>query len=94
MKLSELTYEALQSAGLSLAHMHTDESDAMTVIASQDGLDLARQELTSRYGDVEITINPDADWFDRIKISDPKWKEDHEKYCRDKAAWCAKYCSD
>lgn len=94
MKLSELTYGALQSAGLSRAHMHTDESDAMTVIASQAGLDQARMELASRYGDVEITINPDADWFDRIKISDPKWKEDHEKYCRDKAAWCAKYGSD
>lgn len=94
MKLSELTYEALQSVGLSLAHMHTDNSDAMTVIANQDGLDRARMELASRYGDVEITINPDADWFDRIKISDPKWKEDHEKYCRDKAAWCAKYGSD
>ena len=94
MKLSELTYEALQSAGLSRAHMHTDESDAMTVIASQAGLDQARQELTSRYGDVEITINPDADWFDRIKIVDQRWKEDHEKYCRDKAAWCNKYGSD
>lgn len=94
MKLSELTYEALQSAGLSLAHMHTDNSDAMTVIADQAGLDRARMELASRYGDVEITINPDADWFDRIKISDPKWREDHEKYCRDKAAWCTKYGSD
>ena len=94
MKLSELTYEALQSAGLSLAHMHTDNSDAMTVIADQDGLDRARMELASRYGDVEITINPDADWFDRIKISDPKWREDHEKYFRDKAAWCTKYGSD
>lgn len=91
MKLSELTYETLQSAGLSHAHMHTDESDAMTVIACQAGLDLARQELTSRYGDVEITINPDADWFNRIKIVDQKWREDHEKYCRDKAAWCNKY---
>lgn len=94
MKLSELTYEALQSAGLSLAHMHTDNSDAMTVIADQDGLDRARMELASRYGDVEITINPDADWFDRIKIVDQKWREDHEKYCRDKAAWCTKYGSD
>lgn len=94
MKLSELTYEALQSAGLSIAHMHTDSSDAMTVIASQAGLDQARMELASRYGDVEITINPDADWFDRIKIVDQKWREDHEKYCRDKAAWCTKYGSD
>lgn len=94
MKLSELTYEALQSAGLSLAHMHTDSSDAMTVIANQDGLDRARLELASRYGDVEISINPDADWFDRIKIVDQKWREDHEKYCRDKAAWCTKYGSE
>lgn len=94
MKLSELTYEALQSAGLSRAHIHTDSSDAMTVIASQAGLDRARMELASRYGDVEISINPDADWFDRIKIVDQKWGEDHEKYCRDKAAWCTKYGSD
>lgn len=94
MKLSELTYEALQSVGLSLTHMHTDKSDAMTVIADQADLDRARQELASHYGDVEIIINPDADWFDRIKISDPKWEEDHKKFVRDKAAWCTKYGSD
>lgn len=94
MKLSELTYGALQSAGLSIAHMHTDNSDAMTRITSREGLDLAKQELASRYGDVEIVIDPSADWFDRIKIVDDKWKADHERFCKDKAAWCAMYGCD
>ena len=94
MKLSELTYEALQSAGLSLVHMHTDSSDSLRAIGSPSSLAQAKQELASNYGDVEITVNPDAAWFDKIKIVDPKWKEDHERYCRDKAAWCNKYGSE
>lgn len=94
MKLSELTYDYLLSVGLPKASMHTDASDGLRGMYNEYQFEQAKKELMAGYGDVEITINPDADWFDRIKISDPKWKEDHEKYCRDKAAWCTKYGSD
>ena len=54
----------------------------------------AKQALLEKYGDVTIEINPEADWFDRLKIIDEKWQADYDKFCRDKAAWCRQYGSD
>lgn len=88
MKLSELTYDYLKSVGLSKASIHTDNSDAMRSIPNEYQLELAKQELTERYGDVEIVINPDAAWFDQIKIDDAKWQADYADFCRRKGEWC------
>lgn len=94
MKLSELTYEYLQSLGLSQAHMHTDASDSQRYLYNEYQFEAAKQELMSAYGDVNIIINPDADWFDRIKIDDAKWQADHKEFCQRKAEWCNKYGCD
>jgi len=94
MKLSELTYEYLQSIGLGRVHMHTDCSDALRVINCQLAFDDAKKQLFEKYGDVNIIIDPKADWFDRIKIDDDKWQSDYEEYCQEKAAWCNKYGCD
>ena len=94
MKLSELTYEYLQSVGMSTAHMHYDCGDALRQVNSAESLDRVKQELSAIYGDVNLIINPKADWFDRIKIDDEKWQADHESFCEKKAAWCNKYGCD
>lgn len=94
MKLSQLTYEYLQSVRLYRAHIHTDCSDALREFCNPEQFELAKQALFEKYGDVTIEINPKADWFDRIKIVDEKWQADYDKFCRDKAAWCSKYGSD
>ena len=94
MKLSELTYEYLQSIGLGRVHMHTDCSDELRVINCQLAFDDAKKQLFEKYGDVNIIITPDADWFDRIKIDDAKWQSDYEEYCRNKAEWCNQYGCD
>lgn len=94
MKISELTYNYLLSVGLPRAAMHTDGSDEMHVLYCEERLEMAKQALMSRYGDVTIIINPDAHWFDQIKIDDEKWREDHERYCEKKAEWCRKYGCD
>ena len=92
MKLSELTYEYLQSIGLGRVHMHTDCSDALREIHCQFAFDDAKKQLFEKYGDVNLIINPNAEfWSDTIKIDDEKWKADHKKYCDDKADWCSKH---
>lgn len=94
LKLSELTYDILKSAGLTEASMHVDATDVMRCVYNSDQTEAAKRELTERYGDVDLIITPDADWYDRIRIDDQKWREDYEAYCKEKAAWCAKYGSN
>lgn len=91
MKLSELTYQYLDSIGLGKAYMHYDCSDALRLVSSEFALEEAKKELMDRYGDVELVINPDEPWYNRIKIDDAKWQSDNEKYCDRKAEWCNKY---
>lgn len=88
MKLSELTYDYLLSVGLPNASMHSDASDALSTVDNEFRLERAKKELMAGYGDVEIVINPDAAWFDQIKIDNAKWQADHEDYCRRKGEWC------
>ena len=74
--------------------MHTDCTDALRFIHSQERLEKAKAELTAAYGDVEISVHPDAGWFGRIRIEDPKWKADYEDFCNRKAEWCRKHGSE
>ena len=94
MKLSELTYDYLCSLGLSRAHLHMDATDGLMLFDRPEQFERAKQALFEKYGDVTIEINPEADWFDRLKIVDEKWQADFDKFCREKAAWCSKYGSD
>lgn len=91
MKLSELTYEYLQSLGLSRAYMHTDCSDGLRSMRDEYHFNVARSVLMTNYGDVNLIINPDAAWFDQIKIDDAKWQADHEEFLKEKAEFCRKY---
>ena len=93
-KLSELTYAYLQSVGLSRAHIHTDCSDGLQQFSTKDSFDLAKASLMAAYGDVNLIIDPAADWFDQISIDDEKWRADHEAFCREKAAWLKGFCCD
>lgn len=88
MKLSELTYKYLQSIGLPRAHMHTDASDALRELYNAYQTEKAKEELSAKYGDVDLIITPDAVWYERIVIDNEKWREDHEAFCKEKAAWC------
>ena len=91
MKVSELTYDYLLSVGLPKTFMHTDRSDSLRQMANESQLEKAKSDLIAAYGDVEISVHPDADWFDQIRIDDAKWQSDNENYCNEKAEWCNKY---
>lgn len=88
MKLSELTYDYLQSIGLGRASMHTDASDGLRGMYNEYQFEQAKKELMARYGDVNLIIDPSEIWFNQIKIDDAKWQADHEDYCRRKGEWC------
>lgn len=89
MKISELTYEYLQSVGLSRAHIHTDNSDGLRSFGSEESFEDAKLKLMENYGDVNIIVDPDNEyWFNQIRIDDAKWQADHEDFCRRKAEWC------
>lgn len=90
MKVSELTYDYLQSVGLPKTYMHTDSGDSLRQMANEFQLEKAKSDLIAAYGDVEISVHPGADWFDQIKIEDEKWQADHDDYCNKKAEWCNK----
>lgn len=94
MKLSELTYDYLVSVGLPKTYMHTDCSDALRQMANESQLEKAKSDLIAAYGDVEISVHPDADWFSQIKIEDEKWQADNEDYCNKKAEWCRRNTSE
>lgn len=94
MKLSELKFEMALKDGQDHFCMHEDESDLLCRINSQEQLDIVRNQLMSKYGDVEISIHLDGFWSDVITIEDAKWREDHKAYCAKKQAWCDKYGCD
>ena len=94
MKLSELTYEYLQSIGLPNAHMHTDRTDALRSMHNEYHFNQAKQDLMAGYGDVDLIINPEGAWYEKIVIDDAKWRADHEAFCKEKAEFCRKYGCD
>lgn len=94
MKLSELKFEMALKPGATDFSMHCDASDCQERIFSQKGLDDVKARLMERYGDVDITVDLDAPWFDRVVINDEQWKEDHRTYCAAKQEWCDKYGCD
>ena len=94
IKLSELSYEFLMSIGLPKAHMHTDDSDCVREMYNSYHTEDAKKKLAEKYGDVDLIITPEAEWYGRIVIDNEKWRQDHYAYCKEKAAWCAKYGCD
>lgn len=94
MKLSEVTYEYLESVGLGNTYIHTDCSDVMRCIPNAFHWEHAKKEIAEKYGDVELIITPGAVWHSQIVIDDDKWRKDNRAYCAEKAAWCAKYGCD
>lgn len=95
MKISELTFEGISSKlGKNHFSMHYDASDALMDIYNSFAFERAKKNLMSKFGDVEVTIHPEAEWYDNVRIEDEKWKEASKAYIDEKAAWCAKYGCD
>lgn len=75
-------------------HMHYDESDCVRTISNEKTYNTTREQLTSKFGNVEVSVNPGNFWCEKLKIEDKVWNKAHKAYCDGKAAWCAKYGCD
>lgn len=94
MKLSELTFSMALKQGADHFCMHYDASDSQRQVNNQAQLDAVKRQLMEKYGDVDITVDPDAPWFDVVTINDERWQADYKAYCDKKQAWCDKYGCD
>jgi hypothetical protein len=61
--------------------------DSLTTINNRGTFNYWKNKTLERYGDVELEFNPEAVWFDRVKLIDNKFKQDKEQYTRAKQAW-------
>ena len=95
MKISQTSFKEICSVlGRNEFNIHTEAEDHLRTVKNEEGFEQARKELMDGFGDVEISLHPDAHWFDRVQIEDEKWKTAYEAFCEAKAAWCAKYGCD
>ena len=70
-------------------NMHYDDSDVMRHIASESSFERTKEELMERFGDVMMSINPEAYWFDKVKIEDEDWKKANKEYSDKKQEFLA-----
>ena len=92
MKLSELTLEMIKAAGHKCIFMHYDESDCERLVNTGWGLAQVKEMLMAKWGDVDITLNPEpCRCHEAFIINDEKWKADHEAYMKWKAEMVAKW---
>jgi SHS2 domain-containing protein len=61
--------------------------DSLTTINNRGAFNYWKNNTLERYGDVELEFNPEAVWFDRVKLIDDKFKQDKEQYTKAKQAW-------
>jgi hypothetical protein len=64
-------------------NIHYDESDSLRQINHEGDLEYIKSKLLENYGNVEVIINRDEIWSKVFTI--PSLKEDHLKYCSEKA---------
>lgn len=94
-KISKLTYEEVKKELGNEFYMPYDQSDVVRRIAHENGWNLTKKELMDRWGDVEVIIDKDAEyWSDQVKIIDAEFMAAQRRYEDDKARWCAKYGCD
>lgn len=95
MRISELNYDTIaRMLGECRFNMPEDESDALREISSEKDFSKAKKKLMDHFGDVEISIHPDAPWYDKVKIEDEKYKAAFDEYCNKKSKWCEEYGCD
>ena len=62
-------------------------SDSRTVIGDMSALENWKEETKKRYGNVDISLKPEAEnWFDKVEVIDKKFQDIKTKILRGKAA--------
>ncbi len=94
MKLSELTFAMALRRGARDFSMHFDATDVMRQIINPEQLEEVKAKLIRRWGDMDITVNPEAEWNHVVEFHDEAWKEAYQNYCNAAQTWCDTYGCD
>jgi hypothetical protein len=63
-------------------------SDSLTSVYDERSLNQWVDSINDRYGNVEVVFYPEETvWFNKVKINDPKFNSDEERYTRSKENW-------
>lgn len=97
MKISEMKFESVLKVLGQTDHfgMSYKPNDEAVILYSQSGLDHVKKWVMARYGDVEVELHPEADfWANKVVIKDEKFQKDLDKFNKEKSEWCKKYGCD
>jgi hypothetical protein len=94
IKLQDLTIDIIQQAfpdvfAKSYGHVSfPNASDSTTSVRSERDLANWKQGIMNVYGNVELEFNPEAEnWWERVKVLDPKFQANKDKYINAKISW-------
>lgn len=89
-KLSQLDYNTLNSYFDGKKVSAPNPGDSLRRINDEQDWENWKKETIERLGDVEIELDRQADWFNKIKILDPSFQKSKADYVAAKAAWIGK----
>ncbi len=94
IKLQDLTIDIIQQAfpdvfAKSYGHVSfPNASDSTTSVRNERDLANWKQGIMNVYGNVELELNPEAkEWFNKVKVLDPKFIANKEKYTSAKMSY-------
>lgn len=94
IKLQDLTIDIVQQAfpdvfAKSYGHVSfPNASDSTTSVRNERDLANWKQGIMNVYGNVELEFNPESEnWWERVKVLDPKFQANKEKYISAKMNW-------
>ena len=62
-------------------------NDSQTSVSHRNGFNSWKDNTLERYGDVELEFDPDAVWFDRVKLIDDEFSKDKEQFNKSKQSF-------
>ena len=94
IKLQDLTIDIVQQVFADVFAKNYGQvsfpnaSDSTTSVRNAKDLEYWKTGIMNGYGNVELEFNPEAEnWWERVKVLDPKFQANKEKYVSAKMNW-------
>jgi hypothetical protein len=88
--LSSLTYDQVAKALGDSRFSAPNPDDSLRGINDERSWEDWKAGTIKKWGDVEIELNPEAVWFNKVKILDPAFNKRKTDYTNAKGAWLDK----
>jgi hypothetical protein len=90
VKLSKLTFDLLVSMFGQPPFRLPNPDDTSSMAYTETQLGYWTSAIEKRYGDVNIRIDTEAGYWEKVKVLDDKFISDKNRYTAGKAAWLDK----